>query len=159
MMKNVNQLDTPNPDCRRRMQRRANLLIIPISLLLPKGRHTAARPRVKAANLQRASFDAKAVPAQLRARFKRANISARELPSEVFDQTQRLKLYALSKQSEVGAAPAALPEGASELEAAKWAAWDCVRHLDQVQAMKSYTEIIEKLVQLISSSDSGGALE
>jgi len=113
------------------------------------------RPRVKAANLQRASFDAKAVPAQLRARFKRANISARELPSEVFDQTQRLKLYALSKQSEVGAAPAALPEGASELEAAKWAAWDCVRHLDQVQAMKSYTEIIEKLVQLISSSDSG----
>ena len=113
------------------------------------------RPRVKGTNLQRCAepLAAEGVPAELKARFKKANANARSLPSEVFDQTMRLKLYALSKQSEGLSAPEAPPQGASDLETAKWTAWKCVRHLEQVEAITSYTEIIEKLVELVSSPD------
>ena len=87
---------------------------------------------------------------ELKARFKAANLEARSLPPEVFDDTMRLKLYALSKQSE-GPAPIAPPTGASHLDAAKWAAWDCVRHLAKEEAMTRYCEVIDGLVELVKA--------
>jgi len=88
---------------------------------------------------------------ELKTRFKAANREARSLPPEVFDDTMRLKLYALSKQSE-GPAPTAPPAAdASELDAAKWAAWDCVRHLSKEEAMSRYCEVIDGLVELVQA--------
>ena len=81
-------------------------------------------------------------------RFRAAILSARSLHPDLLTQPQKLKLYALFRQSQ-GAAPSEPPTERSSLAIAKWEAWRDVRGLTQQEAMDSYSEIIEGLVSLM----------
>ena len=82
-------------------------------------------------------------------RFRAAILSARSLHPDLLTQPQKLKLYALFRQSQ-GAAPAEPPAERSALSIAKWEAWRDVRSLTQQEAMDAYSEIIEGLVSLMT---------
>ena len=90
--------------------------------------------------------------ASLSARFEEAALFQQHLPREMLSSVQQLKLYALTKQAR-GPAPASPPAGASELEQAKWEAWNDARPLSQQQAMESFCKIIEGLVAIIAPPD------
>ncbi|KAL1495293.1 hypothetical protein AB1Y20_017153 [Prymnesium parvum] len=81
-------------------------------------------------------------------RFESALHIARTLPPSLLSKDQKLKLFALFKQAEAPA-PAAPPADASELEIAKWEAWNDVRSLTQEQAMRSYAMVIEGLLEML----------
>ena len=84
------------------------------------------------------------------ARFQNAILNARQLPPDLLTNSQKLKLYALYKQTESPAPPEAPPK-TNALARAKWEAWNDVRSLSVVQAMESYYLIIEGLVSMMES--------
>tara|TARA_B110001452_G_scaffold264876_1_gene268611 strand:+ start:348 stop:1145 length:798 start_codon:yes stop_codon:yes gene_type:complete len=84
------------------------------------------------------------------ARFQNAILNARQLPPDLLTNSQKLKLYALYKQTETPAPPEAPPK-TNALARAKWEAWNDVRSLSEVQAMESYYLIIEGLVSMMES--------
>ena len=97
------------------------------------------------------------------ARFRQAINAARTLHPDLLSQSQKLRLYALFRQSQ-GSAPDEPPEENTQvvnhhLARAKWEAWRDVRELTQAQAMDSYSEIIEGLVAMMSALDDGGDAE
>ena len=90
-------------------------------------------------------------------RFRSAILAARSLHPDLLTQPQKLKLYALFRQSQ-GAAPADPPADPTPLAQAKWEAWRDVRGLSQQEAMDAYSEIIEGLTGLMAAlgPNSGG---
>ena len=93
------------------------------------------------------------------ARFRAAIQAAQRLPQDVLTQSQMLKLYALSRQSKFGSAPAEPPPEAKTkpLEQAKWEAWRDVRSLSPQQAMDAYSQIIEGLTAMMAASTAATA--
>lgn len=85
-------------------------------------------------------------------RFDEAIEVARSLPPSLLSKEQKLKLFALFKQAEAHA-PLKPAEGASELELAKWEAWNDVRSLSAEQAMRSYAQVIEGLASMLRGDD------
>ena len=90
-------------------------------------------------------------------RFRAAILSARSLHPDLLTQGQKLKLYALFRQSQ-GPAPPEPPADPTTLAQAKWEAWRDVRGLSQQEAMDAYSEIIEGLTGLMAAlgPDGGG---
>ena len=88
---------------------------------------------------------------QVHARFQNAILHARQLPPDLLTNSQKLKLYALYKQTETPA-PQEPPPKTNALARAKWEAWNDVRSLSELQAMESYCAIIEGLVSMMESS-------
>ena len=86
------------------------------------------------------------------ARFRQAILAARSLHPDLLSQPQKLKLYALFRQSQ-GPAPDEPPEQANALAQAKWEAWRDVKSLSAAKAMDAYAEIIEGLVAMMAAFD------
>ena len=86
--------------------------------------------------------------AETLARFQNAIMNARQLPPDLLTNSQKLKLYALYKQTEQPA-PEDPPPRVNPLARAKWEAWNDVRSLSEQQAMESYCAIIEGLVSMM----------
>jgi acyl-CoA-binding protein len=86
------------------------------------------------------------------ARFRQAILAARKLHPDLLSQSQKLRLYALFRQSQEPA-PDEPPAEASELAQAKWEAWRDVRTLTAAEAMDAYAEIIEGLVAMMAAFD------
>ena len=74
---------------------------------------------------------------------------------DLLSQAQKLKLYALYRQS-LGQAPEQPPDDASELQQAKWEAWRDVRSLTKLEAMASYSEIMEGLSTMMQALENEG---
>ena len=89
------------------------------------------------------------------ARFRQAINAARSLHPDVLSQSQKLRLYALFRQSQ-GPADDVPPAEKNALAQAKWEAWRDVKGLSQAEAMDAYSEIIEGLVAMMAAFDDGG---
>jgi len=88
-------------------------------------------------------------------RFRQAILAARSLHPDLLTQSQKLRLYALFRQSQ-GCAPDEPPAEKTELAIAKWEAWRDVKGLTSAEAMASYSEIIEGLVAMMAAISEGG---
>ena len=93
------------------------------------------------------------------ARFAQAILAARSLHPDLLSQSQKLRLYALFRQSREPAPDEATftqqnPD-ANELAQAKWEAWYAVRSLSAADAMDAYSDIIEGLVAMMAEFDDG----
>lgn len=115
-----------------------------------------------------------AASADTQARFQNAILNARQLPPDLLTNSQKLKLYALYKQTEQPAptdppprvnplarakvcgrssrVACAAPLTGSLRPCAQWEAWNDVRSLSEQQAMESYCAIIEGLVSMMTAA-------
>jgi diazepam-binding inhibitor (GABA receptor modulating acyl-CoA-binding protein) len=58
---------------------------------------------------------------------------------------QKLKIYALYKQSTEGDAPEQRPWAIEIIKRAKWESWNSLRHMTKIEAMKQYIAAVKDI--------------